>query len=252
MSLIPRFVRLILVGLAAAAMAAPALAGDRPIVVELFTSQGCNACPPADAFLAELQRRQADENLIVLGYHVDYWDYLGWKDTFGLPMATSRQKRYTKVLGLSSVYTPQMIVNGTNEQIGADKKAVETAIQAARESPLVGPGEVFFDRDEEGAFVRVGAATGEFKTAADVWLVLYTAWSQVAVERGENAGQKIAYANVVRDMVHLGTWKGDLTRFPIPGGTVAGGADGAVALVQMKDQGAIIGAMKFRLNNGAW
>jgi len=238
-------------GLVAAGVWSPALAGDRPVVVELFTSQGCNSCPPADAYLQELQRRQ-DENIIVLGFHVDYWDYLGWKDTFGLATATTRQKLYTKALGLSSVYTPQMIVNGTNEQIGADKKAVEGAIQAARENPMTGPTEVRFDRDEEGAFLRVGAATGEFKNVADVWIVLFKSWASVTIERGENAGQKVGYANVVRGIVHLGQWRGQLTRFPVPGGIVAEGADGAVALVQVKDQGPIIGAMRFRLNNGAW
>ena len=109
----------------------PARAAERPIVVELFTSEGCSSCPPADALLGELATRP---NVLALSFHVDYWDRLGWKDPFSSPEATARQQHYARLLGLDTVYTPQIVVDGSWEAVGSDQAAVERALDQARRS----------------------------------------------------------------------------------------------------------------------
>src|SRR5271169_3687855 len=109
-----------------------AQAGQRPVVVELFTSEGCSSCPPADALLAELANRP---DVLALSFHVDYWDRLGWKDPFSSPEATARQEDYARLLGINSVYTPQIVVDGRLETVGSDRSAVERALDAARHDP---------------------------------------------------------------------------------------------------------------------
>src|SRR6516165_3499017 len=108
---------------------APAEAVERPVVVELFTSEGCSSCPPADALLAELATRS---DLLALSFHVDYWDRLGWKDPFSSAMATRRQDRYARLLGLDAVYTPQVVVDGHWQTVGSDREAVAQAVAQAR------------------------------------------------------------------------------------------------------------------------
>src|SRR5262249_25514989 len=117
--------------------AAPASAGARPVVVELFTSEGCSSCPPADALLAELA---ASPDLLALSLHVDYWDRLGWKDPFSSAAATRRQDRYARLLGLAAVYTPQIVVDGHWQTVGSDRDAVTPAVARARQAAAAGPG----------------------------------------------------------------------------------------------------------------
>lgn len=235
---------LVLSGLAAA----PAAAADHPTIVELFTSQGCTSCPPADAYLLDLVGRQDADNLIVLGFHVDYWDYLGWADTFGAPENTERQRGYMQKMGLRSVYTPQMVVGGRYDVIGADRNAVEQFLAAERAEVLPGPGDVWFDMQEDGLYLKVEA--GEFEGVADVWLVVFGANEEVEILRGENAGQTIIYGNVVHSVVRLGEWTGKYADFAMPQ-FMYGGDDsglGCVALIQVRGHGAIVGAAQIPIS----
>ena len=138
-----------------AALGASAVAAaDRPVVVELFTSQGCSSCPPADVLLGELAKR---EDVLALAFHVDYWDRLGWKDPFSSAMATARQRAYGHKLGLRTVYTPQIVVDGTAEMVGSDRRAVARAIAAARAKQTV---DVKLAREAGELVVQVGPVEG--------------------------------------------------------------------------------------------
>ncbi len=230
-------------------------AGLKPVmVVELFTSQGCSNCPPADDLLLDLMKRQDKDNLIVLGYHVDYWDYLGWADTFARPVATQRQKGYMRPLRMQSVFTPQVVVGGRMQAIGSDREAVERAIMQARSALPGGGARVAFDfRDGGDVFLKVEAPQEPVRfDGADVWLVLFAGPMTVAITRGENAGQTIAYGNVVRDVIHLAKWDGLTTAFKLPGGNFAGDAAYCAAIVQMPNQGPILGAARIAMKNGGY
>lgn len=204
-------------------------AQTRPVtVVELFTSQGCSSCPPANANLAKLKDRPG---VLALSYSVTYWDRLGWKDTFGRPEFTDRQRAYVSPLGNRSPYTPQMVVNGRADVVGHDLREVDALI--AKAGP-VAPG------------IRIAPATVEIDAgtaparAADVWLVRYDpATLPVPVGRGENAGRTLPHAHVVRELARLGTWDGGQARLPLPAGRE--GLRTAV-LVQAPNGGPILAA----------
>jgi hypothetical protein len=173
--------------------------------VELFTSQGCSSCPPADKLIGELSR---DPSLVTMSLAIDYWDYLGWKDTLALKGNTNRQRGYANVRGDREVYTPQVVVNGVMHVTGSDRSAIDRAIEQT---------------SREGFAMRVPIAlkiTGDMLTVdvpagndpqgpAEVWLIPITKKIPVAIERGENRGQTITYNNVVRRWVQLGKWSGD-------------------------------------------
>ncbi|SEA92950.1 DUF1223 domain-containing protein [Rubrimonas cliftonensis] len=168
-----------------------------PVVIELFTSQGCSSCPPADALAAQLAHRG---DVLVLSYHVDYWNYLGWRDTFSNEGATQRQKAYAKAMGQRMVYTPQIVVNGVKAVVGSDAGAVEAAITAAAGA------------DPSIAALTLRAEAGEALATASmadsapgvVVLVVYGASAEVSVERGENAGRDLATTNPVIEWTTLG------------------------------------------------
>ena len=231
-----------LLALAVAAGLAPALpaaAGERT-VVELYTSQGCNSCPPADAILGELAAR---DDVIALSFHIDYWDYLGWKDTFSSAESTKRQKQYAAFLGARGVYTPQMVIGGVAHAVGSRRARVEELIAdvAAREDQgldvdLVegAPGEVL---------VRIGAAAAarEWDRKSAVWLVRFDSPQTVPIERGENAGRTITYHNVVRDIERIGWWKGEALELSFAD-LREGGRDGCAVIVQKGSHGQVLGA----------
>ncbi|MEE8505172.1 MAG: DUF1223 domain-containing protein, partial [Kiloniellales bacterium] len=172
----------------AAAQDAPA---TRPaVVVELFTSQGCSSCPPADALLGELAGRP---DVIALSLHVDYWDYIGWKDPFGSPMNTARQRRYVEELGLRYVYTPQMIIDGRINAVGSRRDEVLDAIERA------GRERAGFDiRFVESGGGKVVIPAGHApENGATVWLAVYDRSHETEIKRGENAGRKLRNTNVV-------------------------------------------------------
>jgi hypothetical protein len=207
-------------------IAAPALAETRPVVVELFTSQGCSSCPPADALLGELARRP---DVIALGYHIDYWDGLGWKDPLSSPEATARQRNYARQFGHGQVYTPQIVIDGTDEAIGSDRSAVNSLLKQAK-SEAIAP--VMFA--ENGRKVAVGAGHGNGK----ILLVRLARQRTTRVDAGENAHRTLADANGVEALTVLGEWQGTMVDFPVeppsPG-------EGLAVLVQAPD-GRVLGA----------
>lgn len=196
----------------AAVLPQPAGAGSPRAVIELFTSQGCSSCPPADKLLAELSR---DSTLVALSLPVDYWDYLGWKDTLALHGHSNRERAYAGARGDREVYTPQVVVNGIVPVLGSDKSAIEEAITRTRASaaPLTLP--LTLTVADGKISVSVPAAK-DGQGSAEVWLCPITGKAQVAIERGENRGHTLTYTNVVRRWVKLGVWTGKAETFSVP------------------------------------
>ncbi len=207
---------------------APA-SGAAPVVVELFTSQGCSSCPPADDVLAALSEKPG---IVALSFGVTYWDQLGWKDTFATPEYTARQRDYAAALGKRSVFTPQIVVNGRADAIGSRRPDVEALIASARRQPD-GPS-ISITADQ----VAIGA--GRTPRVADIWLVRYDPRTvQVAIRRGENGGRTLPHKNVVRALERLGGWNGAPTQIPLP--PAPAGLKTAV-LVQAQNGGPILAA----------
>ena len=209
-------------------------------VIELFTSQGCSSCPPADRLLGELAQ---NPDVLALSFPVDYWDYIGWKDTLAQPAFTARQKAYAGARGDGQVYTPQAVVNGVAHAVGSDRAEVQSAIAAATaRGDLSVP--VRLAKAGAGLRVEVGAGAGK---AADVWLLRVTHEKSVAIGRGENSGRSVTYTNVVRSMTRIGDWTGEAKSFDAADAK-GGDGDGYVALLQARSggkPGAILGAGKF-------
>ncbi|QFU14746.1 DUF1223 domain-containing protein [Microvirga thermotolerans] len=219
-----------------------AVASPEPrAVLELFVSQGCSACRPANELMAEWKR---DPSLVVMSLPVNYWDYLGWKDTQADPLFTARQKGYAKARRGQRVYTPEMVVNGVVSCVGSARDQVVEAVD--RTAPGTTPLPVAIRvREENGlVIVDVGEGTGE----AEAWLLPVRRHSQVAIHRGENAGRTETYTNVVRAVLPLGTWAGATVRFEMPLEAVrTKDADAYVVLLQKARDGhpgRILGAAK--------
>jgi hypothetical protein len=182
-----------------ATLATPALAEQtRPVVVELFTSQGCSSCPPADALLTQLATRP---DVLPLAFHVTYWNGLGWRDPYSLDAATARQRAYQRQLDADNIYTPQMIVDGQTDVVGSDRRAVERAIASARARMNV---PLSLSADAGGVHVDIGEGQG----SAALLLIGYDGTHQTAVGRGENAGRKLTESNIVRSFSVLAGWNG--------------------------------------------
>ena len=212
-----------------AALVSQAAHADPRAVIELFTSQGCSSCPPADQLVGEYAR---DNSVIALTLPVDYWDYLGWKDTLALAGHTSRQRAYARSRGDREVYTPQVVVNGALHVIGSDKAAIEKAIRKSREqaTPLALRLAVAVAGDK--VTVTVPAAADD-KAQGEVWLCPITRSIPVAVGRGENSGRTLTYSNVVRRWIKLGDWSGKAETFTLPLKDFANGQiDAAAVIVQ--------------------
>jgi hypothetical protein len=197
-------------------------------VIELFTSQGCSSCPPADKLIAEYAR---DPSVIALTLAVDYWDYLGWKDTLALTGHSNRQRAYAKSRGDRQVYTPQAVIDGAVHALGSDKSAIERAIRQTHEqSALALP--VKIERTGDKLTVTVPASKDE-KGQGEVWLCPVSKSVSVSIGRGENSGQTVTYTNVVRRWIKLGDWTGKAETFNVPVKDVqAAGVDSAAVMVQ--------------------
>lgn len=202
-------------------------------VVELYTSQGCSSCPPADAYLAELAE---DPGVIALALHVDYWDYIGWADKFANPKFTDRQKAYARAAGSNTIYTPQMIVGGVDRVEGSDPSKVEGGIRRHQSAEAM----VVLQLMRSGDMLTIQASA---KTALDapliVQLVRYHPKSTVSIEYGENAGRVIDYTNTVTSWTRIGDWAGqsDL-KMTVP----VQGADPFVVILQAEGPGMIFAA----------
>ena len=211
--------------------------GANPVVVELYTSQGCSSCPPADKLLTELSKR---DDVIALALHVDYWDYLGWKDELASPAYTKRQKRYAQVANSRSIYTPQMIVGGTEHVIGTKPMQLADAI-ATRKS------------QDYGVQMSIAVRGGKLVVAAEperglpramiVQLVRYHPGKDVSIRRGENAGRTITYSNIVTAWEQIGKWDG---RKALNLSKRLSGNDRVVVILQEQGQGQILAAAELK------
>jgi hypothetical protein len=227
--------------------AGKARAGDWPTVVELFTSQGCSSCPPADNLLGELAERR---DVIALTLAVDYWDYLGWKDTFASPSYTTRQYAYARQRGDGQVYTPQMVFNGRTHAVGSHENAVEAAIAEQAALPDSERVAVSLNQMHENIMVDVGAFNGAGSAPeATVWLLLTTESADVDVARGENGGRHLTYHNIVRMMMPVGQWRGEAMEITLPEEDLLEGYDGCTAILQINGQGPILGAAQLAAAN---
>jgi len=212
-----------------------AQAGERPVVVELFTSQGCSSCPPADAYLHKLAKR---DDVIALAMHVDYWDYIGWKDSFASPALTQRQRDYARRGNRRMVYTPQMIINGEDHVVGNRPRDVEELI--SRHSKADTAVDLIVSRDGNQVSVTatpVQALLGSFS----VQLVHYKPSQTVDIKRGENKGRSLSYANVVTRIDVLRNWDG---RAPLEITAKMTGDQPGIILVQGADHGPVLAAAK--------
>jgi hypothetical protein len=192
---------------------ASSCAGAEPrAVIELFTSQGCSSCPPADQLLAQFA---SDPSLIPISLPIDYWDYLGWKDTLADPRNSARQRAYSHVRGDREVYTPQVVVNGSLHALGSDRAAIEAAIAASRKNGMTLSLPVTMAVSDGRLLVSVPGG-GDGHSLAEVWVGGLVRAATVAIGRGENRGKTITYHNVARHWVKLGTWNGKAETFTVP------------------------------------
>jgi hypothetical protein len=201
----------------AAALISPRAEAGGPAqgVVELFTSQGCSDCPPADRTLGELTN---SGGVITLAWHVDYWDYLGWRDTFSSKSATNRQEAYNRTIG-AGVFTPQFVINGKQSGLGGQRGGLPVAVNV---------------KNNGGALsVKVGAGSG----AANLYLVTYANSATVAIKRGENSGRNVTYRHVVSGLRSIGSWNGSPVNITVPSG-----GSGCAVLLQRGTNGPILGA----------
>jgi hypothetical protein len=220
-------------------IASPLAAQSPKAVVELFTSQGCSSCPPADAILSDLARRP---DVIALTLPVDYWDYLGWKDTFGQRAFSWRQRSYAHLRGDHQVYTPQAVVNGTKPCLGSDRAQVDRSIADPEGKSL--PVNVTLSEKDGQVMVAVDGAPGH---SADLWVLPVLKTRTVDIGRGENQGRRAAYTNVVRGFIRIGEWHGGPAHFQVPVSVAREEADGYVVLLQVPQgtkPGPILGAAK--------
>ncbi len=206
-------------------------------MVELYTAQGCASCDKSDAFAVQLADRPG---VTALTFNVDYWDYLGWKDTFAQPEFAERQRAYDRRFGLRDVYTPQFIVAGRTQASGDRQSDLETLIRGARRARADGPQ---ITPRADGTVAVAAGSGGRARYADDVWLVRYDPHVQnVVVKGGDNSGHRVTHRNVVRQLVRLGSWSGKRSVFHLPVPPEEGLT--TLILVQAPDGGRILSALK--------
>lgn len=220
-----------------AALVTPLRAQENPVVVELYTSQGCSSCPAADALLHELAER---DDVIALALHVDYWDYIGWKDPFGHPAHAERQRAYAAQGNRRSIYTPEMVVQGVTDIVGA--KPMKLAKAIAEHARVAS--KVRLDLARDGDTLRISARTLSGPQGdMTVHMLRYSPLETTQIKRGENAGKTLKYANVVEGWTVLGTWDG---ASPLSMTAPVKGAKPTVVIIQSRDAGPIMAAARLR------
>lgn len=229
----------------AGAAAAPGLAGAQPkAVIELFTSQGCSSCPPADKLVGKLARR---DDVIALTFPVDYWDYLGWKDTLASPANSARQRAYARARGDGQVYTPQIVVDGKLHVVGSHASAVKKAIARSVEQDTAAVSLTMHTEGDTIVITAGAAPAGMRVKPATIWLALVKKSESVVITRGENRGSTITYHRVVRDMTPVGHWTGEKVTVKLPMTPLqSAGADGCTVLLQQDGAGPILAAVEMK------
>jgi hypothetical protein len=217
-------------GAALAWAAAQADVASRPLVVELFTAQGCSSCPPADAYLGQLSSRP---DVVALAFHVDYWDSSGWRDRFELRQSVERQNVYSRNFHRSSVFTPQFVIDGRKDAM--DTNSIVQALQEPRDAVPV-----TLAVREGQVVVDVGEKQGE--RPSDVVLVAFLRHAVSNVGRGENAGKALEEFNIVRSIRTLGEWKGATANYKVSVSSLPSDATDVAVLVQSRGAGPILGA----------
>ncbi|WP_223422876.1 DUF1223 domain-containing protein [Tateyamaria pelophila] len=228
-----KLIPLILTGLSLFGTSA---AAQSPVVVELFTSQGCSSCPPADALMHELAKR---DDVIALALHVDYWDYIGWKDEFAVPANTERQRGYAQEAGRRSIYTPQMIINGVTDIVGARPMDLSKAIAEHAANPTL----IALEVERSGSTVSISAEPWQTPGPLTVQMLRYTPERTSDITRGENAGHVLTYTNVTEDWETLAEWDG-ATALSLE--TEVEGDQPLVVLIQHGTHGPILAAAQIK------
>jgi hypothetical protein len=219
--------------LAGALVSAGALAESRPVVLELYTSEGCSSCPPAEALVAALAQQRPD--VLPLSFHVDYWDNQGWHDRFSLAEATRRQHRYADKSRHDSVYTPQGIVDGSTDR-ALSGPSLLSELAAPREGVAIHGSLV-------DGFLNLSLAGKSGADSSDVLLITFLRQATTHIGRGENSGKTLEEFNIVRSIQRLGSWNGSAGSFHVPLISLPKDATHAAILIQTKGQGPILGAM---------
>ena len=214
-------------------LVAAAGAETRPVVLELFTSEGCSSCPPAEVIVNELAQRP---DVLPLSFHVDYWDDLGWRDRYSLAGATERQRGYARTLRRSSVYTPQAVIDGLRDVVGSQRGAVMEAVSGRRDG-------VATSVSVSGGTIQVHVGAGADVAAADVLLVGYLREATTPIGRGENSGRTLKESNIVLALHELGRWNGMPREFQLSVDKLPANVTDIAVLVQSAGQGAILGAV---------
>jgi hypothetical protein len=219
-------------------------ASPHKAVIELFTSQGCSSCPPADALLGRLAERPG---LVALSYSVDYWDYLGWRDTLGTPANSERQRDYARARGDGRVYTPQIVVDGVAHVNGSDEAAIKAAVAAAEAKLAKFKVPVGMRADGDTLVIDIGAAPeSSDRRAATIWLAVAKEVEKIAITRGENRGRDLSYHHSVRELTPIGIWHGEAMtlRLPLKDLKTVGG-ECLFALLQVEEAGPVLGAAEY-------
>jgi len=205
---------------------------EKPVVVELFTSQGCSSCPPADALLGELARLP---NVVALAFHVDYWDSIGWRDRYEIPTAAKRQVRYVDTLNLSSAFTPQVVIDGRASYVGSDRRRILAALAERQEDvPVVvevSPSELVINLPDRAA-----------QSDYDVNVVAYLPEAATPIGRGENSGRTLTEFNIVREFRRVASWDGKQSVLRLPLASLPADATQVAVLLQQSKQGSIVGS----------
>ena len=223
---------------------APETQNTTPVLLELFTSQGCSSCPPADELLNKLRNQPG---VITLSFSVDYWNYLGWHDTLSTPENSARQRDYALARGDGRVYTPQVVVDGIKHVNGANEAAIEMAIRTTERRLRDVKVSVTMRAEGDSLVVDVSQAPeNSDMRRATVWLAVAKDEETVVITRGENRGQKITYSHPVRDVMPVGVWNGEAVSLRLPLKDLHGiGGDCLVAMLQVEGAGPILGAAMF-------
>jgi hypothetical protein len=246
--------RSISLGLVLAAFAVGAWAGQpipaaHPIVLELFTSQGCSDCPAADRLVTELSKRK---DVIALTLPITYWDMLGWRDTYATDANTQRQKSYARTMNHSGIYTPQIIVDGRLDVVGNQRDRVLAALSSRAGEGAAGeaPVPIFIGTASGRVEIAIPAAKTKLKSLATIWVMRTLAQGSVNVEQGENRNHLLTYTNVVRDLQRAGEWNGEAMKIDLPMNLAKTRHDGVAVILQARDYGPVLGAAIMQLPGG--
>jgi hypothetical protein len=215
----------------------------QPVFVELYTSQGCTSCPPADQILGEIRKR---DDVVALSFSIDYWDYIGWRDTLAKRENTMRQQAYEKVLPSRRMYTPQMVIDGVRDVVGNQRKDVVDAIQKRLDETQGKKLPIALSQRGDEIEVRIGAMPGA-RSSATVWIAHTLSSRTVNIGGGENGGRSVTYHNIVRGFAAVGKWSGEAVTLELPSQGVPGETTDGIAVWVQAGAGPVLGAAQLRV-----